>query len=272
MNESLAIESVESTEALARVAREAADAGFQGLELPIEATGVFSIETSPSDCHEIQARMTDAGLDISALALRRAADDPHLASPDAADRRLAHERIIAALDRAAWLNGPLLVITPVNLCGQSDRQATLRYEEAYGRAVESLLALRFEAQQRGIHIACAIRDTRFLLSPTEARGFIDRVNSPFVGLSLDLGSLVEFGCPADWIASLGHRVFHVYVTDRRRDKPATACGIGEGDVKWSAVAEALRAARYTGPLTLAPSPDPRESLRSAVRILGESAN
>lgn len=264
---SLAIEAVENASSLTRIAREAADAGFQGLELPIGASDSLSLDISPADCHELCKGVADAGLSISAVALRRAADDPHLASSDAGDRRRVHERVIAALDRAAWLNTPLLVFAPVIFGGPE-----ARYEEAYGRAVEGLLALRFEAQQRGVHLACVIRGTRFLLSPTEARAFIDRVNSPFVGLSLDIGSLLAFGFPEDWVTSLGHRVCHAYLTDQFQQKPAVPCGIGEGDINWPAVGEALRAARYSGPLTLPPSPDPRESVQRAVRVLGEPTN
>ncbi|HKQ47496.1 MAG TPA: sugar phosphate isomerase/epimerase family protein [Phycisphaerae bacterium] len=266
MNVSLAIESVENAEALAQTAHVAARAGFQGLELPVGASGLLSLDTPPAECHEICRRVVDAGLGISALSLRRSAEDPHLASSDAADRRRAQERVIAALDRAGWLNTSLLVFAPVVLGAPE-----ARYEEAYGRAVEGLLALRFEAQQRGVHIACAIRDTRFLLSPTEARTFIDRVNSPFVGLSLDIGSLLAFGYPEDWIASLGHRAFHVYLTDHCRGKLANPAGIGEGDGDWPTVVGALRAARYTGPLTVPPSNDPLESFGKAIRILGEPA-
>lgn len=267
MKVTLAIEFVEDAEALAKVAREAADAGFQGLELPVGASGLLTLDTPPSNCHELRKQISDLGLRVTALALSRETGASHLAVSDAAERCRAFERARAALDRAHWVDAKTFVIAPAILGGPD-----VRYEEMYGRAVESLLALRFEAQQRGVHIACAIRDTRFLPSPTEARAFIDRVNSPFVGLSLDLGSLLAFGYPEDWIASLGHRVCHVYLTDQCLGKPAMPCGIGEGDVDWPAVGEALRAARYSGPLTLPPSPNPGESLRRAVQILGGPAN
>ncbi len=266
MDVALAIRAVESAEALVGVAREAADAGFQGLELPVGASGLLTLDTPPSHCHELRKQISDSGLRVTVLALNRETDASHLAASDAAERRRAFERASAALDRAHWLDAQTFVFAPALLGGPG-----VRYEEVYGRAVESLLALRFEAQQRGVHIACAIRDTRFLLSPTEARAFIDRVNSPFVGLSLDLGALLAVGYPEDWIASLGHRVFHAYLTDQCLGKPAMPCGIGEGEVDWPAVGEALRVVRFTGPLTLLPDSAPHDGFQKIVRLIRDDA-
>lgn len=271
MNVSLAIESFQTADALAQMARDAAALGFEGLELPILPAGPLSYDTPPTTCHEWSKRIVDAGLRVSALALRREPDS-HLASLDSADRRRAYERSMAAFDRAQWLGAGLVVLTPAIVGGPGEPRAQMRYEEAYTRSVESLLALRFEAQPRGIHIACDIRDTRFLLSPMEARGFIERVNSPFVGLSLDLGSLLPTGYPPDWIASLGHRVFHVYLTDRRLDQPGAPCLIGDGDVDGPATLEALKAARFDGPLTLPPTSDPREAMSRLHRLRGRTSN
>jgi sugar phosphate isomerase/epimerase len=46
----------------------------------------------------------------------------------------------------------------------------------------------------------------FLLSPPEFRELIDRVNSPVVGAALDWSTCAGFGDPADWIATLQHRL------------------------------------------------------------------
>ncbi len=268
---SLAIEFNETADALARFAREAADAGFNGLEVPISLDSPLSFDGPPATCHDFSKKVAEVGLSISAITLRRD-PDAHLASSDAADRHRAYERALAALDRAIWLGTDLIVLTPAIFGGSRDPCTPARYEEVYGRAVESLLALRFEAQQRGVHIACVIKDTRFLLSPMEVRGFIDRVNSPFVGLSLDLGALLTLGCPQDWIASLGHRVFHVYMTDQRMGEAMAACNIGDGDVDWPSVRDALQAARFEGPLTLSRSHDSRDAMQRMARLFARTTN
>lgn len=271
MDVSLAVQSFRDGDDLARIARAAAIAGFTSLELPIASAGSISVGAPPAVCHDWSKQIVDAGLRVSALVLPPTPDS-HLASDDPTDRRRAYDRSIAAFDRAAWLGTTRAVLTPAIVGGPPHRRPCGRYEEIYQRAVESLLVLRFEAQQRGIHVACSTCHTRFLLSPMEARAFIDRVNSPFVGMSLDLGALLAMGEPPDWIASLGHRVFHVVLTDGRSADATRNCDPGDGDVDWPAVRDALVAARYDGPLTSPTSNSPDDAMRRIERALAPAEN
>ena len=92
---------------------------------------------------------------------------------------------------------------------------------------------------------------RFLHSPVELADLIDRVNSNWVGAYFDIGNVLAYGYPQDWITTLGHRIVRVHVKDFALDPggPNGFCPLGEGDVDWPAVRAALEHAGYDGPLT-----------------------
>jgi hexulose-6-phosphate isomerase len=81
--------------------------------------------------------------------------------------------------------------------------------------------------------------------------FIDRLNSPWVGAYLDIGNVLKFGVPQDWIDVLGRRIIRVHVKDYRIAVGTKAGFVlpGDGDADWPAIVAALRQTGYDGPLT-----------------------
>jgi len=93
----------------------------------------------------------------------------------------------------------------------------------------------------------------FLLSPLEAARYVDAFESPWVGWYFDIGNIVNFGWPEQWIAILGPRIKKLDVKEysrKRRDDEGLWKGfqveIGEGDCGWPAVMAALDAIGYEG--------------------------
>jgi L-ribulose-5-phosphate 3-epimerase len=143
------------------------------------------------------------------------------------------------------------------------------YADALQRTFEALAALRNEAEARQVAIAIENVWNRFLLSPVEFAGLIDRVGSPFVGAYFDVGNVVAFGFPEDWIATLGTRIKRVHAKDYDAAKAGLAgfCPLGEGSVDWPRVTAALREVGYDGPLTYEGGGDPADVLRRLLSIL-----
>ena len=228
---------------------EVAAAGFKGVEITLASDGLLSCESSEDVCITLAKSVQGAGLKVSGLALPERTE-ANFASPEENVRRRAVEEIRCAMDRAVWLGAKLVIVSP-GAVGEPDSAIPLaRYEEAYTRSLDSFLFLRFEAEERGVRLACRNTRCRFLLSLPEMRDFIDRINSPWFGVCLSLGEILPIGYPQDWIAGLGHRIFSIHANDFRLGTPLGGglCRLGDGDVDWPAVTGALGSINYRGPM------------------------
>ncbi len=92
---------------------------------------------------------------------------------------------------------------------------------------------------------------KFLLSPLEMARYIDEFDSPCVCAYYDVGNVLLFGYPEQWIRILGHRIQRVHVKDF---KPAVGNYNGfvpllAGDVNWTEVRLALQEIGYNDVLT-----------------------
>jgi hexulose-6-phosphate isomerase len=75
--------------------------------------------------------------------------------------------------------------------------------------------------------------------------FVDSFNSPWVGMYYDIGNHWKYGRPGDWIRALGRRCVKLDVKgfSRAQDK---FTDIGQGDLPWDQVREALDEIGFTG--------------------------
>ncbi len=74
--------------------------------------------------------------------------------------------------------------------------------------------------------------------------YVDRINSPWVGMQFDIGNHQRFGRPAEWIRTLGKRIIKLDVKDW--GKRSGFSKIGDGDVDWDDVCQALADIGYHG--------------------------
>lgn len=75
--------------------------------------------------------------------------------------------------------------------------------------------------------------------------FIDSFNSPWVGMYYDIGNHWKYGQPGDWIRAFGRRCVKLDVKGFSRAKNAFT-DIGEGDLPWDQVRQALADIGFTG--------------------------
>jgi L-ribulose-5-phosphate 3-epimerase len=243
---SIRISHLQGAVPIGELAARAAAAGFDAVELGITDRGPLTWSTPEAECRRVAEGTRKAGLVISAL-VAGASLEAGLLSVDAAVRKTAAEQIVAALDRARWLGTDALVLRMAPEVGEGAVRPAVDYETTCCLALDVMLALRFEAEQRAVQIVCGDDWNCFLGSPLEVRRFIDQVNSPWVGVGLDIAKAMPSGSTEDWLTLLGHRIFRIYVGDG----PATAEGICR-----SAVTEALRRIRYDAPISYCGSAEP----------------
>ncbi len=251
----------------ARLAATAA-AGFDGIELTVDADGPLTSDCAPARLREIAAQAEALGLEIVALA-SGLFWQTNYAAPKPQRRQQALALTRRLLEMAAELGAGAVLVIPAVVGRWDQQRPTTGYADALYRVLDALLELRHDAERLGVDLALENVWNRFLLSPLELAELIDRVNSPRVGCYLDVGNVMPLGYPEDWIATLGGRVRRVHVKDYClvRPGPAGFCPLGEGSVNWPAVVSALTRVGYDGPLTYEGPGEPQEIITRMRRIL-----
>jgi hexulose-6-phosphate isomerase len=92
---------------------------------------------------------------------------------------------------------------------------------------------------------------KFLLSPLEFARYVDEFNSPWVKAYYDVGNMVLYGFPQDWIRTLGKRIVKVHLKDFAfRQRRAEFTPLREGEIDWKEVHKALGEIGYKGDATV----------------------
>jgi hexulose-6-phosphate isomerase len=82
--------------------------------------------------------------------------------------------------------------------------------------------------------------------------YVDEFESPTIRAYFDVGNIVFYGFPQDWIRTLGPRIAKMHIKDfklDRRQGKFTWTNIGEGDIDWQEVRRALSEIKYNGYVT-----------------------
>jgi hexulose-6-phosphate isomerase len=212
------------------------DLGFEGVEID---------RPDGTPLAEFKAAQEKTGLKVHGVV-----DSVHwsfpLNSPDAAVRAKAIEGLKAALNDAAELGSISVLLVPAIVNEQ------LPYGEAWRRSQAALKEVLPLAAQ--LHVKIAIENVwnNFLLSPIEAARYVDELGSEWAAFHFDIGNVVTYGWPEQWIRLLGPRIVKLHVKDysrKKRDNEGRGKGfdveLGEGDAGYPAVMKALDETGYS---------------------------
>lgn len=121
------------------------------------------------------------------------------------------------------------------------------YREAWTRSQRQIQKLIPLAERLKVVIAIEEVWNKFLLSPPEMARYIDEFQSPWVRSWFDVGNVVLYGYPQDWINTLGSRIAKLHLKDFKLTKNCYSwVNLGDGDIMWPAVREALIKSGYSG--------------------------
>jgi L-ribulose-5-phosphate 3-epimerase len=121
------------------------------------------------------------------------------------------------------------------------------YHEAWVRSQTEIRKLIPLATEWKLVIALEEVWNKFLLSPLEMAAYIDEFKSPWIKAWFDVGNVVLYGYPQDWIHTLGKRIVKVHLKDFKRKEDGYAwVNLGDGDVTWPAVRQAFLDVGYSG--------------------------
>ena len=226
----------------------AGDAGFEGVELALNAEGELSMQSSEREIAEIKKVADDMGLSLYSLSCGLCWDY-RLSDDDPTMREKAKDMIKKQLEAAKILGADTILVVPgvVNV-EFSNPEKKVAYDVVYDRALEGLNELKSYAESLEVSIGLENVWNKFLLSPMEMRDFIDKIDSPFVGSYLDVGNTLYCGYPEDWVRILGDRIKKIHFKDYR----LAAGGLHgfvdllAGDVDYPEVVKALGEIGYDG--------------------------
>jgi hexulose-6-phosphate isomerase len=131
--------------------------------------------------------------------------------------------------------------------------AATSYRDAYTRS-QRVIRERLLPMARDMKIVIAVEEVwnKFLLSPIEFARYVDEFDSPVLKAYFDVGNIVLYAFPQDWIRTLGPRIVKVHLKDftiDRRNGTFAWKAIGEGDIDWIEVRRALGDIKFNGYVT-----------------------
>jgi hexulose-6-phosphate isomerase len=168
-----------------------------------------------------------------------------MADPDPKIRAAAVEHLKGALRECQAFGGTSVLLVPAVV------SARVTYDDAYKRSQEEIRKAIPVAAETGVKIAVENVWNQFLLSPLEAARYIDEFESPHVGWHFDIGNVVTFGWPEQWVKILGKRIVKLHFKEfsrKKRDAEGMRKGFAvelmEGDNDWPAIMKALDETGY----------------------------
>lgn len=221
-------------------------AGFDGIEFCLAATGELSLESTDEEILSVKKRAEEIEIEMASLASWLPWEHS-LTSDHLEDRIKAKDIIRKQMEMANKLGTDTILVVPgyvgVDFVPNSEVCA---YDQVYDRALEALCELAVEAEQQNITIAIENVWNKFLLSPLEMRDFVDKINSPNVGVYFDVGNVLLTGYPEHWIRILGDRIKRVHFKDYRMDPGGFNAFVDllAGDVHYPEVMTALKEINY----------------------------
>jgi len=189
--------------------------------------------------------------DATKLPIHGVVDSVHwrkpLSHPKPEVRAEGRAALETALRDCRKLGGSTVLLVPAVVNKQ------VPYDAAYERSQKEIRKVLPLAAELKMKIALKNVWNGFLLSPLEARRYVDEFESPWIGWYMDVGNVVNFGWPEQWIRILGQRVLKVDVKGFSRKKrndeglwKGFAVEIGDGDCGWPEVRKALADVGYDG--------------------------
>jgi hexulose-6-phosphate isomerase len=219
--------------------------GFEGIELRMGDE--IALDSTPDDLARLAAAAQKAGITIVSLWDSSPLSKAPLNSPDPALRAKGADAIRQAIDFAHKLNCGAILLYPGHV-GYGPK-LEVGYQDTWDRFTAELKKVIPDAA--GAHVTLTMENVwnKFLLSPLEMRAFVDQFHSPWMASHFDMGNVMQFGYPQDWIQTLGSRIKRIHVKDYKlsaRAEQGRFVPLFEGDVDFKGVMEALVAVDYRG--------------------------
>lgn len=228
------------------------DAGFEGVEL---------LSPNDLDTDEVLKARDKTGLVIHGVSGSEHWSSP-LSSPDSAVVEKGLKAIHREIQDVKTYGGTTVLVVPAVVT------KTVSHRDAYKRSQEHIRSLLPDAEKAGVKLAIEEVWNKFLLSAPEMARYIDEFQSDAVGAYFDVGNVVEYGFPQEWIRELGKRILKVHIKEYAKPK-RFGYELGEGEIDWPEVVAALREVGYDGWITAEVGLGDLDKMKDVVRRMGK---
>jgi L-ribulose-5-phosphate 3-epimerase len=223
----------------------ARDVGFEA----VEAQTI----TDPKEADEIKKASDDAKVRIHSVMNMDHWKYP-LSSENPGTVKTSLEGMKTSLHNAALWGADTVLLVPAVLDPQTG------YRDAWTRSQKQIRTLIPLAEKLKVVIAIEEVWNKFLLSPLEMKTYVAEFKSPWIKAYFDVGNVVLYGYPQDWIRTLGPQIAKVHLKDFKVDRDGGTWqwkNLGEGEIDWTAVRKAFDDVGYAGYATTElPAGDP----------------
>lgn len=234
----------------------AVDVGFAGIEM--------QTVSDPKEADQIREAADKSGLRIHSVM-----NSEHWRSPiSSADPQVVNKSVAGmetSLRNAKLWGADAVLLVPAVVNPETS------YRDAWTRS-QKVIRERILPLAQELRVIVAVEEVwnKFLLSPLEFARYVDEFESPWLKAYFDVGNIVFYAYPQDWIRTLGNRIVKVHLKDFQLDRAAGNFhwkNIGEGDIDWVEVRKALGEIGYDGYVTTEISGGDAAYLRDVVARL-----
>jgi hexulose-6-phosphate isomerase len=216
----------------------AVDAGFAGIEM--------RTVTDAKEADEIRDASAKTGLRIHSVMNGEHWNSP-LSSPEPAVVDKSVAGVETSLRNAKLWGADTVLLVPAVV------NAQVSYQDAWTRS-QKVIRDRILPLAAELKVAVAVEEVwnKFLLSPLEFARYVDELASPWLKAYFDVGNIVFYGFPQDWVRALGPRIVKVHLKDFQLDRTNGRFAwknLGEGDIDWVEVRRAFAEIGYDGWMT-----------------------
>jgi L-ribulose-5-phosphate 3-epimerase len=205
----------------------------------------FEVVQVPTEPDTVKAEEVKKAADSSGIRIDSVMNMDHWKYPLSSRDRAAVEKSLAgvrtSLHNAKLWGADTVLLVPAVV------NAETSYHDAWQRSQKEIRNLIPLAEELKVVIAIEEVWNKFLLSPLEMAKYIDQFQSPWIKAWFDVGNVVLYGYPQDWIHTLGKRIVKVHLKDFKRKEDGYAwVNLGDGDVDWKSVRQAFADVGYSG--------------------------
>ena len=127
------------------------------------------------------------------------------------------------------------------------------YEQCWERSIAQIRKAIPLAEELGVAISIENVWNDFITKEDEALRYLEAINHPLVKWHFDIGNIIWYGDPIDWIKKLGKRIARLHIKEYSRDlamKKGRGAGFSakflEGANNWPGIMKALDEVGYDG--------------------------
>src|SRR5467141_1931738 len=205
----------------------------------------FEVIQAPTTPDEHEAEGIKKAADSANMRIDSVMNMDHWKYPLSSSDSAAVEKSLAgmrtSLHNAKLWGSDVVLLVPAVVNPQTS------YHDAWTRSQKQIRTLLPLAEELKVVIGIEEVWNKFLLSPLEMAKYIEEFQSPWIRAWFDVGNVLLYGYPQDWIHTLGKSIVKVHVKDFKRKEDGYAwVNLGDGDVDWAAVRQAFADIGYSG--------------------------